>query len=155
MGSGKSVVGAIVAHRAHAPFFDLDVMLEKQAGMSIADIFATQGEATFRNLESRLLPVTLQSSAVVALGGGTPMDDANWELTQERAVTVYLELPFESIWERIARTEGRPLLAGRPRREVVDLYERRRPRYEEAAHRVNADRSADEVATDILVLWPG
>jgi shikimate kinase len=66
-----------------------------------------------------------------------------------------MELPFETIWERIGRTENRPLIAGRLRREVEDLFERRRPRYEEAAHRVDAGRSPDEVATDLLALWPG
>jgi len=155
MGSGKSVVGALVAYRAHAPFFDLDFMIENDAGMSIADIFASRGEAAFRSLESRLLPSALQSGAVVALGGGTPVDEGNWNLIGERSTSVYLELPFETIWDRIARSKSRPLVAGRLRREVADLFERRRSRYEQADHRVNADRSPDEIATDLLALWPG
>src|SRR6266851_1192017 len=141
MGSGKSLVGALVADRARAPFHDLDLMIEN--------------EAAFRSLESRLLPDALQSGAVAALGGGTVMDDANWQLIQQRSVPVYLELSFETIWERIGRTENRPLIAGRLRGEVADLFERRRPRYEQAAHRVDAGRSPDEVATDLLALWPG
>jgi len=68
---------------------------------------------------------------------------------------VYLELSFETIWERIGRSENRPLVAGRLRSDVADLFERRRPRYEEATHRVDADRSPDEIATDLLALWPG
>ena len=155
MGSGKSVVGALVAYRAHTPFFDLDFMIENEAAMSVADIFAMRGEAAFRSLEARLLPDALQSGAVAALGGGTPMDDANWQMITERSLPVYLELPFEKIWERIARSESRPLVAGRLRREVADLFERRRARYELAAHRVDADRSPDEVATDLLKLWLG
>jgi shikimate kinase len=153
MGSGKSVVGALVAYRAHVPFYDLDFMIENEAAMSIPDIFARRGEGVFRTLESRLLPAALQGGAVVALGGGTAMDDANWQLIQARAMPVYLELPFETIWERIGRSESRPLVAGRLRREVADLFERRRRRYEQAAHRVDADRSPDEVATDLLALW--
>ena len=155
MGSGKSVVGALVAYRAHAPFFDLDFMIENEAAMSIPDIFTRRGEPAFRSLESRLLPQALQSGAVVALGGGTPMDDANWQLICERSLPVYLELPFETIWGRIGRSDSRPLVAGRLRREVADLFERRRPRYEEAEQRVDADRPPDEVATDLLALWPG
>ena len=148
-------MGALVADRARAPFHDLDLMIENEAGMSIPEIFARRGEASFRSLESRLLPDALRSGAVAALGGGTVMDDANWQLIQERSVPVYLELSFETIWERIGRTENRPLIAGRLRGEVADLFERRRPRYEEAAHRVDAGRSPDEVATDLLALWPG
>jgi shikimate kinase len=155
MGSGKSMVGALVADRARAPFHDLDLMIENEAAMSIPEIFARRGEAAFRSLESRLLPDALQSGAVAALGGGTVMDDANWQLIQQRSVPVYLELSFDTIWERIGRTENRPLIAGRLRREVADLFERRRPRYEEAAHRVDAARPPDEVATDLLALWPG
>src|SRR5690348_5908925 len=113
MGSGKSVVGALVAYRAHAPFYDLDFMIENEAGMSIPEIFARRGEAAFRSLESRLLPEALHSGAVAALGGGTVMDDDNWLLVQERSVPVYLELSFQTIWERIGRSENRPLIAGR------------------------------------------
>ncbi len=144
-----------MADRARAPFHDLDLMIENEAAMSIPEIFARRGEAAFRSLESRLLPDALQSGAVAALGGGTVMDDANWQLIQQRSVPVYLELSFETIWERIGRTENRPLIAGHLRGEVADLFERRRPRYEEAAHRVDAGRSPDEVATDLLALWPG
>ncbi|HEY6875540.1 MAG TPA: shikimate kinase [Candidatus Dormibacteraeota bacterium] len=155
MGSGKSVVGALVAYRAHAPFFDLDFMIENDAGMTIADIFATRGEAAFRSLESKLLPAALQSGAVVALGGGTPVDEGNWHLIGQRSTSVYLEISFEKIWDRIARNKSRPLVAGRLRGEVADLFERRRARYEQADHRVDADRSPDDIATDLLALWPG
>ena len=70
MGSGKTVVGALVAERSGVPFFDLDHMIEHEAGMSIAEIFATSGEPAFRALEKRVLPRALQRGAVVALGGG-------------------------------------------------------------------------------------
>jgi shikimate kinase len=153
MGSGKSVVGALVAYRAGAPFFDLDFMIEGEAGMTVPEIFATKGETGFRTLESRLLPSTLQGGAVVALGGGTPMDDANWELIRQRATSVYLVVPFDRIWERVGRGEGRPVLTGRLRQEVEELFERRRIRYEQAQHHVDGDRSPDEIATDVLALW--
>lgn len=155
MGSGKSVVGALVAYRANVRFFDLDFMIENEAAMSISEIFATRGESAFRSLESRMLPDALKQGAVVALGGGTAMDDANWQLICERATSVYLELKFETIWQRIGRSETRPLVAGRLRREVADLFDRRRHRYEQADHRVDADRSPDEIATDLLALWSG
>src|SRR5207302_11448601 len=89
MGSGKSVVGALVAYRARAPFFDLDFMIESEAGMTIPEIFARRGEAAFRILESRLLPDALKGGAVAALGGGTVMDDANWQLVRQRSMPVY------------------------------------------------------------------
>ena len=153
MGSGKTVVGALVAQRSHATFFDLDHMVEDMAGMSIAEIFATHSEQAFRALEREALPRVLQPGAVVALGGGVVMDDDNWTLISSRATTVYLEVPFELLWGRIQPRPGRPLIAGRKAAEVQELYERRRARYEHAAHRVDGAREAGEVADQVLKIW--
>jgi shikimate kinase len=153
MGSGKSVVGALVAYRANAPFFDLDFMIETETGMTIREIFSVKGEAAFRALESKMLPEALKEGAVVALGGGTTLDDANWELIRKSTKSVYLEIPFDRIWERIGQTEGRPLMAGRLREDVKALFESRRQRYEQATSKVDADRSPDAVAADVLALW--
>ena len=153
MGCGKSVVGALVAQRSGAPFRDLDLVIEHEARISITDIFARRGEAAFRAMETRLLPEVLQPAAVVALGGGAPMDESNWRLIVERSTTVFLDCGFDSIWDRIKGTANRPLLAGKSRAELEALLEQRRPRYMEAIHRVDGDRTADVVATDILNLW--
>jgi shikimate kinase len=153
MGSGKSVVGAIMAQRAGALFNDLDLMIEREAGMPIPEIFATGGEAAFRALEARLLPSALEPGCVVALGGGSLIDDANWDLVARGADTVYLEVPFHTMWDRIRRLSGRPLASGRSREEVQALFERRRARYEEAMHRVNGDRAPAVVADEVMKLW--
>ncbi len=153
MGSGKTVIGALVAQRSHATFQDLDHMVEDMAGMSIAEIFATHSEQAFRALEREALPRALQPGAVVALGGGVVMDDDNWALVSSRAVTVYLEVPFELLWGRISPMPGRPLVSGRTAAEVQDLYERRRSRYEQAAFRVDGAREASEVADEVMQLW--
>jgi len=153
MGSGKSVVGALVAYRASVPFYDLDFMIETEAGMTISDIFTIRGEPAFRALESKLLPEALREGSVVALGGGTAMNDENWGMIKERSRTVYLQVPFDSIWERIGRADGRPLIAGRVQAEVRSLFDSRRERYEQAESIVDADRSPDDVATEVLALW--
>lgn len=155
MGSGKTLVGGLVAQRSHARFFDLDHMVEDAAGMSIAEIFATHSEQAFRTLEKEALPRALQPGAVVALGGGVVMDDDNWALISARAMTVYLEVPFEMVWGRIHQLPGRPLIAGRTAQEVRALYEKRSARYEQAAHRVDGARDAGAVADEVLELWSG
>ena len=153
MGSGKTVVGALVAERAQAEFFDLDHLVEHEAGMSIADFFATSGEPAFRVLEKKVLPRALKPDTVVALGGGVVMDDDNWALISERATTVYIEVPFDMIWGRIGRSPGRPLISGRTASDVEALYNRRRARYEQAEHRVDGDRAPGEVAQDVVKIW--
>jgi shikimate kinase len=153
MGSGKTLVGALVAERAHAHFRDLDLMVEDRAGMPIADIFAIHDEARFRSVEKDLLPTALQPDTVVALGGGVVIDDDNWAVIESRAVTVYLEAPFATLWKRVGHLPGRPLIAHRTREEVEALFERRRPRYEQAMHRVDAGGDPSSVAADVLKLW--
>jgi shikimate kinase len=153
MGSGKTLVGAVVAERTKSPFHDLDSMVEQEAGMTIPEIFATDGEPAFRLLETRVLPGALEPGSVVALGGGSLIDDGNWRLVDREACTVYLEVPFETMWQRIQARPGRPLASGRSREEVMFLFERRRPRYEQAAHRVDGDRPAEVVADEVMKLW--
>jgi shikimate kinase len=153
MGSGKSVVGALVAKRIQASFHDLDRMIEDEAGMPIPAIFANGGEAAFRAFESQILPGALEPGSVVALGGGSLMDDANWRLVAATSSTVYLEVPFDTMWERIRKLSGRPLASGRSRKEVLALFERRRPRYEQALHRVDGDRPPAVVADEVIKLW--
>ena len=153
MGCGKSVVGALVAQRSAAPFRDLDLVIENEAGMSVSEIFATRGEAAFRAMEARLLPEVLQPGAVVALGGGVPMDESNWRLILGRSTTVFLDCAFNTIWSRIRGTTNRPLVTARSRVELEALLAERRPRYLQAVHRVDGDRPADAVADEILQLW--
>lgn len=153
MGSGKTLVGALVAQRAGAAFHDLDLMIEDEAGMAISDIFATRSEAAFRAIESGLLPKALEPGSVVALGGGTQVDDKNWRLIRERATTVYLKASFDTMWTRISGQTVRPLAAGRPRAKLEALFEQRRPRYEQADHSVDANRELDAVAAEVLHLW--
>jgi shikimate kinase len=153
MGCGKSAVGVLVARRANAPFHDLDLVIENEAGLTITEIFATRGEAGFRGMESRLLPTVLVPGAVVALGGGAPIDESNWRLILERSMTVFLDCGFKTIWQRIHDTTNRPLLASKSEAELESLLGERRPRYLEAVHRVDGDRPADEVADEILALW--
>jgi shikimate kinase len=153
MGSGKTVVGAAVAERAQAEFVDLDRMVEKAAGMSIPEIFDRAGEPVFRGLEKKMLELALRRNTVVALGGGTVMDDASWSLLEAEAVTVYLEVPFASLWRRVGHLSGRPLIADRSRDEVEAMFDSRRERYEQAMHRVNADRDPSAVAEEVAGLW--
>ena len=153
MGSGKTLVGAAVAVRTKSTLHDLDLLIELEAGMSVPEIFATSGEPVFRAIEKRVLPGAMQAGAVVALGGGTLIDDDNWRLVSGVATTVYLEVPFETLWERIRTRPGRPLASGRSREEVLTLFELRRTRYEQSAHRVDGDRPVEAVAGEVIKLW--
>ena len=128
-------------------------MIEAEAGAAVPTIFEIQGEAGFRRLEAELLPQALEGLAVVALGGGAPIQPANWRMIQDRAVTVWIDTPLDAIWARLQGQGGRPLVAGLSGGEVGRLLEARRPRYSEAQHRVDGSAPPERVAEEVHRLW--
>src|SRR5438477_12076542 len=89
MGAGKTLVGALVAERSRAPFFDLDHLVEDKAGMSIHELFAAHSEEAFRAFEKATLPTVLRPGAVVALGGGGTIADDSWLLVAAEETSGY------------------------------------------------------------------
>lgn len=155
MGSGKTTVGTLVAARSGAPYRDLDAMIEERCGMTIAELFDREGESAFRDLEASVLPEALAPGSVVALGGGTPLRDANWSLIRERAITVWLEAPLGLLVARASSRRGdRPLLRDRSEAELRALLDSRLARYGEADHRLDGSGTPEAVAEEVCRLWP-
>lgn len=153
MGAGKSSVGVILAQQMGWPFIDLDLVIEAGQGASIRQIFEQAGESFFRQLEhAALLEVARKSPAVIALGGGTFVQKANFEfIRQTRGATVWLDCPFEDLWQRCSTMENRPLF--RDRQSFLKLYEQRLPYYRQAEFKIAAGgRSPEEVVQEILKL---
>lgn len=126
MGAGKTTVGRCLADRCQVPFIDLDQRIEQGEGRPIAAIFADQGEAHFRGLEVAYL-TACQTPAVVALGGGAYIQAAVQALTAQRGLTIFLDLPFDVLYERIAGDAKRPLV--RSRASLAALHQQRLPVY--------------------------
>ena len=143
-GSGKSAVGRRVAHRHGATFIDLDERIERDAGRSIPDIFATDGEAAFRALEraavDSLGPAEREPGVgrVVATGGGTVVDPRNrWALYRGR-VAIWLDGRPEVLAQRLRRSPNvRPLVEGIDPIGTVRTLARARERFYAGATRVN------------------
>lgn len=152
MGAGKSTVGRRAAELTGAAFVDLDLLIERDSGRSIPDIFQTQGEAGFRACEAARLRDSLTPGAIIAVGGGTPMNEASWRLMRERAITVWLDAPLEELLRRADATT-RPMLQGRSADEVEDLYLLRARRYGEADHRLDGTGSVEDLAREVARLW--
>jgi shikimate kinase len=156
MGSGKSTVGALVAARAGVPHRDLDALIVERAGTSIADLFASRGEAAFRALETELLPRALEGDAVVSLGGGAVLADGNWALIRSQALTVWLDAPLPVLLARAYVGQVvRPVLNGRTEAEAQAILQARLPRYRAADHRVDSVPPATMVAEEVYRLWVG
>ena len=144
-GSGKTAVGRRLAHHHGAEFIDLDEVVERHAGQSIPDIFASQGEAGFRSLEraavADLGPADRDPAVrrVVATGGGAVLDPRNrWRLYRRR-LPIWLDARPEVLAQRLRRSPTiRPLVVGRdPISAMRGLADGRRPFYA-GAERVNA-----------------
>lgn len=119
MGAGKTTTGVALAGRLGVPFVDLDREIEQKHGATVAQIFASHGEAHFRELElAQLREVCRRPPGVVALGGGTLLTDAGWRAARDSGVVVRLEAPLEVLLERLrgepGGLAGRPLLAAEP-----------------------------------------
>ncbi|HSR51636.1 MAG TPA: shikimate kinase [Acidobacteriota bacterium] len=131
MGCGKSTVGRLLAHRLARPFIDLDGEIEEAAGRSIARIFAEDGEAAFRRLESRALgQVAGRPPAVVALGGGAFCQSGNRKKVAESGSSLWLQAPVEILLQRVGGDQGRPLAQDEER--FRSLYRSRLDDYRKA-----------------------
>jgi shikimate kinase / 3-dehydroquinate synthase len=143
-GSGKSVVGRRLAARHRATFVDLDATIEADAGRSIPDIFATDGEAAFRVLErgavEELGPADPGSEVVriIATGGGAVIDPQNrWRLYRGR-LPIWLDGRPEVLAQRLrSSVHVRPLVAGRDPIGTIRALANARERFYAAAPRVN------------------
>lgn len=115
MCSGKTTLGKALAARMRLPFLDLDQYIEAQAGISIPQIFATQGEAAFRQLESDAIRrISARGErCVVACGGGTACQPQNMAIMEGAGTTVYLRPGKDRLLSRLMDGRARrPLLAG-------------------------------------------
>lgn len=136
MGVGKSSVGKRLAAVLHCPFIDADDEIEKSAQMSIPEIFEKHGEDYFRDGERRVIARLVEENGgkvVIATGGGAFCNPQTRELILDKAVAVWLESDVDTLVERTARKNNRPLLqGGDPRAILTRLREERRPAYSQA-----------------------
>ncbi|MFT5096946.1 MULTISPECIES: shikimate kinase AroK [Psychrobacter] len=136
MGAGKTTIGRLLAKQLGRPFVDSDWYIESQTGADIAWIFAKEGEAGFRERETRAIDeLSQQQQIVLATGGGAVMSAENREFLKQRGIVVYLNAPVDVQMARTAKDKSRPLLQQpNPRKILQDLYSTRDPLYRQVAH---------------------
>lgn len=136
MGAGKSTVGPLLAQRLNWNFLDSDTAIQAGAGTTIAEIFARQGEATFRALEAETIRQhALRENLVLALGGGAIETESTRKLLAKLdcACVLFLDAPLDIL---VARCLAQPLAAERPvladREGLLQRYNARLPYYRDA-----------------------
>jgi len=120
MGSGKTTIGKALALALKTDFYDLDALIEQKTGVSISEIFETQGESSFRIIETEvLLDILCGPPCIVSLGGGTPCFNNNMDHILTKAQSLYLKVSPKELAARLIRSPNpRPLIKGKNLREL-------------------------------------
>jgi shikimate kinase len=136
MGAGKSTIGRHLAKRLGKTFFDSDKEIETRTGVSISWIFEMEGEAGFRERESRIIEeLSGMDNIVMATGGGAVLAEENRHFLSQRGQVVYLCATADQLYRRTARDQQRPLLqTGDRRKQIEHLLAVRDPLYREVAN---------------------
>ena len=154
MGAGKSSVGRTLARMTGLSRFDTDEIVAARFGLTVSEIFETQGEEKFRQVETEALrELAGRRGAIITTGGGILLRPENTDLVRQLGTVVHLEADEETLFRRINRRTTRPLLrTENPRATLTELLRVRLPLYRAAAD-LEVDTSLfthDEVAKRIL-----
>jgi shikimate kinase len=143
MGVGKSTLGPRLGALLKVPFVDTDREIAHAAGCTVAEVFARDGEAKFREVERAVIRRLLRGGlSVIATGGGAPMDPVTARLIFGQSVTVWVRAERDDIVARLAQDTTRPLLqTGEPVGDIVD--------------RILAEREPVYGRADVAVTWRG
>ena len=156
-GAGKTTVGKLLAEELGRDFFDSDIEIESRAGKSVSDIFTTDGESVFREIEADVIAELLQREDIVlSLGGGSLTNTATREAVKTQLV-IWLVANLSQAVARVGLNRNRPLLLGNVRGQLADLMQAREPLYVEVAtHKVDtSDLSAEQVVSAIMEIVSG
>lgn len=154
MGAGKSTISNCL-HRVYGlEQMEMDEEIERRQGRSISRIFAEDGEAYFRDLETELLmSLKEKENLVVSCGGGTAMRECNVQEMKAQGRIVWLCVKPETVYRRVKDSHKRPLLEGNMNTEYIEkLMNARIPKYREAADIVveTDGRMAEDICREIM-----
>ncbi len=143
MGAGKSSVARRLARLCKISSLDLDTYIERSCERKISEVFADDGEATFREMEARALRevAAMQEPMVVSCGGGIVTTDEAMAALKELGHAVLLEVDVDEAASRISDRSSRPLF--QDLEAARQLCEARSARYHEAAASVVDTRGKD------------
>lgn len=154
MGCGKSTVAAALSRMYGMHVIEMDMLLAEREGMSIPEIFQKHGETYFRDLESALVSeIRSETNHVVSCGGGVVLRERNVVEMKKNGHIVLLTAKPETILERVAGDDNRPILKGKKNeKDISELMEQRRPKYEAAADVVieTDDKSVQEICEEMM-----
>ena len=154
MGAGKSVTGRLLAKKMEWQFKDVDQLIEEEQKTTIAHIFETQGENAFRQMETQMIQrLSSSDKLVIALGGGAPCFDANWNVFLKSGFVVWMKSSPQTLYNHLKNSSHvRPLLKNNLSVESISkILEARIAFYSRAHYTLETDalepmQSAEKIA---------
>lgn len=154
MGTGKSTVAYEMSKLLPLRVVEMDDSIEMLTGFSIPEIFATQGEESFRNMETMFLSaISKEKNQIVSCGGGAILRQENVDIMKNTGVVCLLEATPEVICERVNQANNRPLIEEKKNVEdIKKLLDSRKAAYENAAMLKFdvSEKTPSEIASDII-----
>ena len=134
-------------------FLDTDNIIEKATNMTIPQIFESEGEESFRDIESQILDsVHAYVRCVISTGGGVVCQMRNWSKLQT-GIVIYLDVSPDVLLERIGKDPNRPLLQNdNPLETLQKLLEERKQKYEQADIKLQVESDMDETEVADLIV---
>lgn len=156
MGSGKSTVGKELARAMDCNFIDMDEEIEHKEKRSIGDIFNTDGEIYFRDLETNYLQSLLKTdNAIISTGGGVVLKEGNRKLLKAIGKVIFLHADVDHIVKNVKDDTTRPLLQSDDYiKTITEMLEAREDKYLSSADVIiqTSGKSVDCIVDEIMSL---
>ena len=142
MGAGKSTIGSLLAKVLNFKFIDMDSLIEEKEKMTIKKIFASKGEAYFRNIEKKITLNNIQDSKkVIALGGGAFINPIIRNEVLLKTSSFWIDIKPDTLIKRTNKSNKRPLIDNKNlKRDIYRIYEERKDFYGLADYKINCNR---------------
>ncbi len=156
MGVGKSTVAQRLGELLNKEVVSTDILIEKEEGRSIPEIFKSSGEPYFRKIETKIVKqISSRHNLIIDCGGGVVLNPENVSNLKKNGILICLTASVDIIYERVKFDTNRPLLkVADPKKEIRRLLEFRMPFYNQADYIVPTDKKTiDEVCAAIIKLY--
>jgi len=152
MGSGKSTIGYLLSKSLDLEFCDIDLIIEKEAGCKIAEIFNREGESSFRKIEEKTsIKILKLKNKVISLGGGAFLNENIRKEVLSNNISFWLDWKKDTLINRIKRNNKRPIVNNSDENELKKLISKRIKIYSMADFKIDCEKFSKNEITEKIV----
>ena len=155
MGSGKSTIGYLLSKSLDLEFCDIDLIIEKEVGCKIAEIFNREGESSFRKIEEKTsIKILKLKNKVISLGGGAFLNENIRKEVLSNNISFWLDWKKDTLINRIKRNNKRPIVNNSNEVEIKKLISKRVKIYSMANFKINCEKfSKSDITRKIVDIY--